>query len=208
MPGSAKGVHVVNIHGRLGFVFTRQADRLWKRIAGREVAVACEDVIPIAPGSGGDVATSVALRAPRRGRRLVTRQRTRLHDVCRISLIRRDGTEIEVLDIALNQRGATFLDEVQKADVMVDIYGVTNSLSKAGRYPAAAEVIATVTQKVVELTRPGDTPPPGTYGIYSDANRHIEIVAQSSAGRRLFLDLDGDVLSSNVFTAIEFHPDH
>jgi hypothetical protein len=207
LPGRAKGVRVVNVHGRLGFVFTRQADGLWKRIAGREVSVECEDVIPITPGTSGDVATSVTLRAPTRGRRLVTRQRTRVHDVCRISLVRRGGAEIEVLDIALDQRGATLLDEVQKADVMVDIYGVANSLSKAGHYPPASEVVATVTQEVVELTDPGDTPARGAYGVYSDANQHVEIVAQSSAGRRLFLDFTGDVFSSNVFTAIEFHTD-
>jgi hypothetical protein len=62
---------------------------------------------------------------------------------------------------------------------MVDIYGVGNNLSKAG-----------------------------AYGVYSDSNRHIEIVAQSSAGRRLFLDINGDVISSNVFPALEFHANH
>jgi hypothetical protein len=208
LPGKAQGVRVVAVHGRLGFVFTRQADRLWKRIAGREVSVECEDVIAVAPGSGGDVATSVTLRAPRRGRRFITTQHTRLHDVCRISLVRRGGSDIELLDIALNQRGATFLDEVQKAGVMVDIYGVANSLAQAGHYPAASHVVETVTEKAVELAGPGDTPPPGAYGVYSDADRHLEVVAQSSAGRRLFLDIDDDVISSNVFTAIEFHPDH
>jgi hypothetical protein len=91
---------------------------------------------------------------------------------------------------------------------MVDIYGVANSLAKAGRYPAASDVVATATRKAVELAGPGDTPPAGAYGVYSDADRHVEVVAQSSAGRRLFLDVDGDVISSNLFTAIEFHRDH
>jgi hypothetical protein len=55
---------------------------------------------------------------------------------------------------------------------------------------------------VVGLATPDGTVAPGRYGIYSDGAQHIEAVAVTPAGRRLFLDLNGDTVSSNVLAQI------
>jgi hypothetical protein len=61
-------------------------------------------------------------------------------------------------------------------------------------------VVARGRGHVVAMATPGDTPPPGKIGYFSDGAGHMAVATLSSAGRRLFIDIAGDVTSSNVFT--------
>ncbi len=59
-------------------------------------------------------------------------------------------------------------------------------------YPKLAKV-------VVQLSAPGDTPPPKRIGYYSDGREHLALVILSASGKRLFIEVSaGDVLSTNV----------
>jgi hypothetical protein len=78
---------------------------------------------------------------------------------------------------------------------------LTAPLGRAGAYPAAETVAADVPRLVV-LAAPGDSPPPGRVGLYSDAARHVTVVAVTTAGVRLFIDADGGVVTTNVPQAV------
>jgi hypothetical protein len=56
----------------------------------------------------------------------------------------------------------------------------------------------------VALAAPTDTPAAGQYGFYSDGDRHIATVTLSIAGRRLFIDLADETVSTNVLPQINF----
>jgi hypothetical protein len=50
---------------------------------------------------------------------------------------------------------------------------------------------------MVVLASPDAVPPAGTIGIFSDGGHHFEAVALSTLGRRMFYELNGDVLTTN-----------
>jgi len=45
---------------------------------------------------------------------------------------------------------------------------------------------------------PADPVPPGKYAFYSDGAEHVEAVAVTPAGKRLFEDVNGDTVSTNL----------
>jgi hypothetical protein len=106
--------------------------------------------------------------------------------------------------IPLTQKGAVFEDEALFAGDLVSIAGLADSLSSAGHFPTADQVVAKAGGSVVALAAPTDTPPAGKYGVYSDANLHLATVVLSSAGRRLFFEVSGDTVSTNVLAQINF----
>jgi hypothetical protein len=53
-------------------------------------------------------------------------------------------------------------------------------------------------RRVVALAAPSDTPPAGVVGYYSDGAQHAAAVGLSTQGRRLFLEVNGDVLHTNI----------
>ncbi len=71
--------------GQLVVVFTPRAQRLWRRVAGKRVDVACVEFMEGGTRSGGNL-----LRAPKRGRRIRTGDRSRV-DYCRVWLRRPEG---------------------------------------------------------------------------------------------------------------------
>jgi hypothetical protein len=52
--------------------------------------------------------------------------------------------------------------------------------------------------RVVALVSPDGSPPPGAIGFYSDGANHAEVVGISTLGRRLFIDSNVGVLSTNA----------
>jgi hypothetical protein len=48
------------------------------------------------------------------------------------------------------------------------------------------------------LASPSDTPPPDTVGYYSDGAKHAAVVTVSAAGKRLFFEVNGDAVRTNV----------
>jgi hypothetical protein len=94
--GEAHGVRIVREKGALVVVFTKRAAKRYKRIAGRLVEVNCIDQQPrqpgpprayafLAPPHPGELTEEagggVTMRAPKRGRKLVTGDLTRGMDI-------------------------------------------------------------------------------------------------------------------------------
>ena len=53
-------------------------------------------------------------------------------------------------------------------------------------------------KRFVGLAGPTGTPPPGAIGYWSDGRDHVAVAVLSASGRRLFIEQDADVVSTNV----------
>ena len=209
--GEADGVRLVRERGQLVVVFTPRAQRLWRRVAGKRVDVSCVEFLEGGTRSGGNL-----LRAPTRGRRIRTGDRSRV-DYCRVWLpARRVGRggererrgRVLIVSIPFTQEGAVFLDEQLNAIGLFGILTISELAAEdAGRkgYLTYAELIELATDArprarslFVELASPSDTPPPEKVGYYSDGAQHAAAVVLSASGRRLFLERNGDALHTNV----------
>jgi hypothetical protein len=210
--GETDGVRIVRERGALVVVFTRQAERLRRKVAGKRVSVLCTEFT--ATGSSG---RGVTQRAPKRGRRIETGDHTRGMDYCRVWLAartvtrrgerRRRGRE-HIVSIPLTQKGAVFLDEQSKAlhlTVLLTVSELGAQAREQTGFLAPAQLLQLVRDgrprppfALVALGAPSDTPPAGAVGYYSDGARHAAAVVLSASGNRLFLEQNGDVLHTNI----------
>jgi hypothetical protein len=155
------------------------------------------------------------MQAPKRRRPIRTGDRTRGMDYCRVWLEprrakgRRRGRHGRklIVSVPLTPRGAVYLDESDKAGTLFALLGFAGLVADetdASTWPTPAELIEEVGElsfrlELVALAGPGDTPPPGAFGYYSDGQQHAAAVVLSAAGRRLFVEHDADeVLRTNV----------
>jgi hypothetical protein len=206
--GETKGVRIVRERGALVVVFTQRAERLRRKVAGKLVSVLCTEFVPGAIHSGG-----VTQRAPRRGRRIETGDLTRGMDYCRLWLaartVRRGRERIRrsrelLVSVPLTQEGAVFLDEEATANMIAAVLMigalVAEERNRTG-YLTPAELLEALPpgqRGVVALAAPSDTPPARVVGYYSDGAQHAATVGLSTQGRRLFLEVNGDVLHTNI----------
>jgi hypothetical protein len=139
-------------------------------------------------------------------------------DFCRVSLaprtVTRDGRRRRLgrrllASIPLTQTGAVYLNEQVGALTLLGVLGVAGALAEERDrtgYLTPAELLEALPgyrprparRRVVGLTAPSDTPPGRAIGYYSDGAQHVAAVIVSAAGRRLFVEYDGDVLHTNV----------
>lgn len=222
--GEAHGVRIVREHGAIVVVFTQLAAKLYKRIAGRVVGVDCVDQQPgqRPPGGdtggidvfGGERSGAAPVRAPKRGRKLVTGDRSRGMDYCEVWLpartVRRHGERQRIasrliVSVPLTQTGAVFLDERSKARLLVQVL-LAASLVVEQRHLLGwptYEVLwdwgfRKAGKRFARLASPTDTPPPRAIGYYSDGDDHVAIAILSRSGRRLFIEYTSDALNTNV----------
>lgn len=199
--GEAEGVRIVREHGAIVVVFTRQAKKLWRRVAGRRVSVLCTEFLDDGTAGGG-----ATMRAPKRGRKIRTGDLTRGMDYCNVSLEpRRRGRSSElIVSVPLTQRGAVFLDEREQVSLLMGILFLAEDLAENRDLPGAATAEQLVARwprlegHLVPLGGPAETPPPKTVGYWSDGAQHYAAVTLSTSGRRLFIEYEGDVLHTNV----------
>jgi hypothetical protein len=210
--GEAEGVRMVRERGELVVIFTRRAERIRKRVAGRRIDVYCTQLFEDGTGSGNN-----PLRAPKRGRRIHTGDGSRGWDYCRLWLeartVRRDGRRRRVdrklmASVPLTQQGAVFLDGQRYAFLLTATLTVAEfSADDRGRdgFLTPAELLALAAKQgsgelgaLVALASPSDTPPPGAIGYFSDGAKHAAAVALSTLGKRLFFEINGDVLHTNI----------
>jgi hypothetical protein len=212
--GEADGVRIIRVKGAIVVVFTPQAAKLYRRIAGRQVSVFCTEAVDQGYHSGG-----VTQRAPKRRRPIRTGDLTRGLDYCRVSLpprtIRRDGGRERrgrevIVSIPLTQKGAVLLDEEKGARDLLNL-SIFASLAAEELHldsaPTTAQFLdfiarhngGVVPKTLVGLATPADTPPAGSIGYYGDGAERTAFVTLSTSGRRLFIETEpDDVLRTNL----------
>jgi hypothetical protein len=206
----ADGVRLVRERGALVVVFAKRAERLWRRVAGRRVDVHCTQLFEDGIGSGNN-----PVRAPKRGRRIRTGDGSRGWDYCRLWLegrtVKRDGQRRRVqrrliTSLPLTQEGTVFLDNQYNAFLVMGVLTISE-LSAENRdrdgYLTGDELMELANPQpgepgLVVLPSPADTPPAGAIGYYSDGAQHAAVVIVSAAGKRLFYEVIGDAVHTNI----------
>ena len=193
--GATPGVKVHVGQRQVSLSFGAIAGKAYRTIAGREVTVRCTRL----GTSGGlarvDQAESSITRAPRKRSPVRVTLPSRRYDYCELQ--RTDGRRAP-LAAAVSVRGATVLDERAAAGRLLrTIILATSVAPSAQTWPPAAGVVNVSEGTVVALAAASDSPPPGKVGYFSDGG-HMAVATLSSAGRRLFIDLNGDVTATNV----------
>ena len=207
LPLEVRGVTAVNgSEGAVRITFSRDAARLYRRVAGRTLLVTCVRVadgpLLLREDRAGELVRTRT--APERRRPIRLRGGGAAFDVCKLVAGRMTGRRSNrrfattlTLDVPLTQAGAVFLRDRRLGDRLVAALDLVAANGRDGRYPAFADV-ADVIPRLVQLATPDATPAPGAIGLYTDAAQHVTIVAVSVLGQRLFIDANGDTLSSNV----------
>jgi hypothetical protein len=207
--GEARGVRLVEDRGGLVLIFSDRSSKLRERINSRYAWMMCTQLGELFSSSGGG-----NLDVPRRGRRVSTGFGIDDSDYCRVFLrshaVKRDGSVRRVprrvlFSIPLTQTGAVYLDEEAKTARMLPISAIASLVKdelKLSGYPTYAQLVERhpgLAKLVVALSGPGETPPPGRIGYYSDGQEHIVLAILSASGKRLFIEHSaGDVISTNV----------
>jgi hypothetical protein len=187
----AGGETVITFRGRRGM-------QLYKRVAGREINLICDpaQLDPTSPFISRDKDDLVA---PRRSAKL---RATLEGDWCEVLLVRKQHKPKPIVAVAITPSGALFLDERAHAVVVHRLVEGASIEAAAGRYPTSTEFL-THHPGVLALANPTDPVPPGKLGFFSDGAEHVEAVGVSSAGKRLFEDVNGDTVFTNVLGYVE-----
>jgi hypothetical protein len=181
-------------------VAMRFAPRLHRQIAGRRITLSCSALAERAgPGIYVVETGEESFRLPKT-RRLVRRFIGRGYDYCTLYLKGRR----HVVTFALNDRGAARVDEQQRAIMLSTV--LTLAGADDGNFMTPDEFLQSKRarafasqQPIVAVSSPSDTPPAGSLGYYSDGGEHAAAVVVSSAGRRLFVEVNADSeLHTNV----------
>ena len=134
--------------------------------------------------------TGASGRGPRPGRALRLRVARRFH-LCVVSFA------THTVRIALDQSGRVALEEASVAA------GLDRVLHNAGAgattgYPTAAALSARYRTAVAPLAAPTEAPPDRRVAAWSDGQKHLILSAVARTGRRLFIDVDGPVVTTNT----------
>jgi hypothetical protein len=201
--GEAHGVRVVRPHGTIVVIFSA---KLHKRYAGKNLEVSCTTLLEDGANIGSQVLT-----VPRHSRKLDTGELTHPIDFCRVWRPRHRHSSKRVLaSVPLTQKGAVFVDEESKTLHMLSWLGLAyfvEEKQKLDGNPTYDELVQGLpkrarpylSQRIVPLAAPGDTPPRHRVGYYSDGDEHVAVAIVSASGRRLFVEYGPDgVFSTNV----------
>jgi hypothetical protein len=211
LPLEVRGVRVQSTApGAVRITFTQDAERLYRRVAGRSLIVRCERVdattgpLLLREDRGSELARTIT--APRKRRPIALRQpgSSARFDVCRlvggsVRGGRRNPRFVRRLSlwVPVTQAGALFLRDRSLGERMVAALDIIAALGRDGRYPAFAAASGVIPD-LFELSAPDATPPARKLGLFTDAAQHLTVVAVTLTGRRLFIDANGEVLTSNV----------
>jgi hypothetical protein len=172
--------------------------RLYSQIVGREVKLSCRpaQLDPTSSPNSPDIDNFVPSRHSRKLRATLE------GDWCEVLLVGKHHRVKPIVAVAITPAGVPFLDARMRAVVVDGLVASASLESEAGRYPATQDLLSHQRPGVIALASPSDPVPAGKYGFYSDGAQHVEAVGVTLTGKRLFEDVNGDVVSSNVLAYV------
>lgn len=198
--GPDQGVTAARGHDGIVIRFSKRAAKTYRRIAGRRIKVSCETVSPSDHyGVSVEGGMEETVKAPRKRSPIRTLDRSRA-DICTIRL-RKAGGEV-VAAAPVTARGRTFLDELGIASLISTVLDIGGD---DGTPAPASDVVAQGNGFIVALDGPDASPPYGKAGYWTNGVR-VVVAGVSAAGRRLFIELERDVIRTNVLGYIAGDP--
>ncbi|MDQ6821807.1 MAG: hypothetical protein M3076_15975 [Actinomycetota bacterium] len=216
--GSTRNVRILHLgHGQLSVALTRAGRKRFAVLmrAGYALDATCTRLSKSVQGFSQGSSSEAAEEGPGpNGRPTYHTLLDRHADFCDIGRVRLSVTRGSfsseqvtgpLLDsIALSQKGAAFLDEDRLTSTLFGVLEVAIGDAQRrpdGLFPPAGQFAAGLRfsrLRVIALVTPDASPPPGIIGFYSDGANHAEAVGISTLGRRLFIDSNAAVLSTNA----------
>lgn len=203
--GSTKYLRIVHVNGDMSVVLTPLGRSALKgRLRGEVLSATCTT---LGRGAHG-LQTSTQSSGTAAGQPANMPVLDPHADFCDISLAHQaangtvgPATGPPFASVALDQRGARFLDEDRVTQELYAVLNVATELSIKDphqNFPAAGRVTALLRGHAVVLRSAAGSPRAGLIGVFSNGRNRLEIVGRSALGRRLFIAYTGDVLSTNV----------
>jgi hypothetical protein len=200
--GSDAGILVTRESGgRVVIRFTGTQPRRVRRLVGKAVGVRC-----FRYGSAGlgpsEMKISSATAPLRSLAKPVRTAITGRYDACTVL---DPATSAALAHVPLSALGLDHIDEdatLTRIIVAASIAGREADAAHVSTYPPTAELARTLPARTVALERQEDSPAQGQLGVFTDGARHLEVVALTRSGRRIFLDFTADVVSTNAFRAL------
>ena len=203
LPRVTPGVSAtVTANGRAIVKFDRRRAKLLAPFRGRTLDVTCTDIPPddglIRSFDVSEMGFSV--RVPRRGSVLRFGRLGPRMDTCLVSgATRRAALSVFVV---LTDAGRVAMKELRAASLVLTVLAVAQAeAEKAGgtAWPAATALIARVPKVgMVAMDGPAADVPVDRVGYWTDGARHAAFATTSRNGRRLFFEIDGDTLHTNM----------
>jgi hypothetical protein len=195
--GVANGVHVRTVSDGVVVYFGIHAAQAFAQVRGRQLRVRC--VAYSDPQLLTPTEESFTSEQP------ISRRLRLIHvggaggqpawDVCEVG---RAGNA-PVATVGLTANGRAHVDEQRLTRKLLYAFTFGSDRSHDGfAMPATAEIVQLSHGALVALPDAAASPPAGRIGYFSDGARHAAVAVLSAAGRRLFLELDGDAFKSNV----------
>lgn len=198
--GAADGVQARLDDQTLTMWFAGSARSVLDSRRGRPVGIDCEEHAPVGPllfpPDPPDSAWAGA-RVPRTGDTIAAGLEPGRYDVCSLTERSHDGrSDLVLARAAVSPRGEVVLDEWGRAFLLRSALRV---LRPTATYRAPDDVVADSGGRIAALAGPGETPPPGLVGYWSDMAARAVLATSSASGRRLFVEDEGDgVLRTNT----------
>jgi hypothetical protein len=124
-------------------------------------------------------------------------------DWCEVLLVHKHRRLVPIVAVAITPAGAVFLNERPYAVGVDTLVTEAGNESADGRYPPIEQFLSARQGTVIALSSPTDPLPPGKFGYYSDGAQHIEVVGVSPDGKRLFKEVNGDTVSTNILGYVD-----
>ncbi len=209
--GQADGIRIDREHGHLVVRFTRRAARLYRGIAGESLSYSCYGLAHrFELGVHVERQDSGSVPVPKRRRPIRIFKGGRRFDYCSLR-VRLGPHRTRTVNVPLTQRGAIFVDEQAatfRMSAILALASLTAALEDLRGFPTGDDLIAALSktsfltadaEHLVALAAPGDSPPPGKIGYWSDGAENIAVVTVSASGRRLYIHEGPDqALTTNV----------
>jgi hypothetical protein len=190
--GPQQGVTAARTHHGVVVRFGKGSARVYRRIAGRRIVIGCSTVTRLIGGYSTDSESVSGIRAPRHRQTLHTYVTGRA-DFC---FIRLDKTHETIVMAPVTKAGGTYIDELMTFSLMLFV-PFESAAAPDLQMPTIDQAVADGHGLVVALDGPDGIPPHGKIGYWTDGT-HTVVAAVTAAGRRMFFDIDGDVMSTNA----------
>lgn len=148
--------------------------------------------VMVACSASSGAATTSSHAPPAAGRPLRVPVAARYH-LCAVSYGQRFAR------VALDTTGRAALEDGTVAAALQRVLRTAGGAATPG-YPSAQALSDSLSGAVVPLVAPTDNPPDLRIGAWSDSAAKLTLVAVARTGRRLFFEVEGDVVRSNVFS--------
>jgi hypothetical protein len=105
-----------------------------------------------------------------------------------------------VVAVALTERGRTSLEETQVSEALSAVARYAGDVAALGGPYPSPDAVKSRFQTITALDSAAGTPADRSVGFWSDGAQRMAVVAVARTGRRLYAEVDGATLRTNLLS--------